>query len=189
MVIAIDLDGVVFDTEEYFRTYAHLYDLENVKNGLIGKSEMDMHKRHNWDNEVTNDFYQKYTECILDQAPIKPGAKYVINQLKKQGHKLVCVTLRGYYHDYEISITEKRLKQEGIEFDKIVYNQHNKLDVCKSLGVGIMLEDNAKNVKILSKNKIKCLYFRANGLKKVKNKNVIEVQNWAQVLEYVKNNY
>ena len=41
MVIAIDLDGVVFDSEEYYRTYAHLYDINLVKNGLLDKKEMN----------------------------------------------------------------------------------------------------------------------------------------------------
>ena len=34
MVVAIDLDGVIFDSEEYYRTYSHLVDLKNGGTGL-----------------------------------------------------------------------------------------------------------------------------------------------------------
>ena len=183
MVIAIDLDGVVFDSEEYFRTYAHLYDISLVKNGLLDKKEMSVHSRHGWNKDIANEFYEKYTAEVLNNAPIKPGAKYVLKQLKDAGHTLVCVTLRGYYRPCEIEITERRLKEENIVFDKIIYKQSNKLDACKQENVEIIVDDNPNTIKLLSKNKIKCLHFRGAGLKKVKGKNVTEVQNWGDVLQ------
>lgn len=185
MVIAIDLDGVVFDTEDYFRTYSQLYDFNLVKNGLIDSQEMDVHKRYGWDNSVADDFYSKYTEFVLNVAPIKPGAKYVIEELKKQGHKLVCVTLRGYYRQCEIDITEKRLKDANIIFDKIYYKEYNKVETCKLENVDFVIEDSAKNIQSLIKEKIRCLHFKAAGLKSVKSEYVTEVQNWAQILEII----
>lgn len=188
MVIAIDLDGVVFDTEDYFRTYSQLYDINTVNNGLIDSSEMDVHKRYGWDNSIADKFYNEYTELVLNKAPIRPGAKYVIDQLKKQGHRLVCITLRGYYRQCEIDVTEKRLKQEGIEFDKIYYKEHHKLETCLCEKVDYMIEDNAKNILSLVNGGIKCLHFRGVGLKKVDDPNVTEVQNWAQILEILTKN-
>ena len=185
MVIAIDLDGVVFDSEEYYRTYAHLYDIKNVKNGLLNTEEMNVHDRHGWDKQTADDFYAKYTAEVLNNAPVKPGAKYVLNELKKLGYKLVCITLRGYYRECEIEITERRLKEENIIFDKIIYNQHNKLAACKEEGVNLIVDDNHNTMMLLSENGIKCLHFRGAGLKKVERQNVIEVQNWGQVLEEI----
>lgn len=183
MVIAIDLDGVVFDTEEYYRTYAHLYDIVNIKNGLLNAEEMNVHDRHGWDSQTADEFYAKYTAEVLNNAPLMPGAKYVINELKKLGHTLVCITLRGYYRKCEIEITEKRLKKENILFDKIIYNQHNKLSACQQEKVDVIIDDNHKTISLLADNNIRCLHFRGAGLKKVCNENVTEVQNWAQVFE------
>lgn len=184
MVIAIDLDGVVFDTEDYYRTYAHLYDIYVVKNGIKNKREMNVFDRHGWSKENANDFYGKYTEEVLRTAPIKPGAKFVLDKLKEMGHKLICVTLRGYYRECEISITEERLKQAGIEFDKIIYSQLDKVKACKDEGVECMVEDSHTNIERLSTNGIKCLHFKGAGLREAnKNDNVTEVQNWADVLE------
>lgn len=187
MVIAIDLDGVIFDTEEYFRTYGQIYDMEIVKNGLITKNEINLKKRHNWDSKTADEFFEKYTAEVFTKAPVKPGVKYVINELKKQGHKLVCITLRGYYRKCEKEITEQRLQQENILFDKIIYSQEYKVDACKQENVEIMLEDNPNNIESLIKNDIKCIYFRTLGLKEINSEKVFEVQNWAQAYDVLKN--
>ncbi|MBO5884748.1 MAG: hypothetical protein J6Q51_03030, partial [Clostridia bacterium] len=164
------------------------YDFNLVKNGLVDSQEMDVHKRYGWNNNIADKFYTEYTATVLNNAPIKPGAKYVIDELKKQGHKLVCITLRGYYRQCEIDITEQRLKDAGIQFDKIYYKEHNKVDTCKMENVDFMIEDSAKNIQSLIKEKIKCLYFRAAGLKSVESDCVTEVQNWAQILEIITKN-
>lgn len=185
MVIAIDLDGVVFGTEEYYRTYAQLYDMEFVKNGVIDKTAMEVATRFGWEQNYIDDFYAKYTETILHNAPVRPGAKYVLEKLKQMGHTLVCITLRGYYRDCEISITEQKLKQENIVFDKIIYSQQNKLNACQQEKVDVIVDDNHNIMQILAENNIKCLHMRGAGLKSVEHKNVICVQNWADVLQKI----
>lgn len=184
MVIAVDLDGVVFDSENYYRTYAHIYDLEVVKSGTYDKQELNMFARHNWNKDNANEFYELYTQKVLEQAPIKPGAKYVLTKLKEMGHKLVCITLRGYYRECEIDITEDRLKEAGIEFDKIIYCADDKYNYCKKEGVSVIIEDNHSTLEKLSDKGIIGLHFRGAGLKKVEKENVYEIQDWADVLEY-----
>lgn len=184
MVIAVDLDGVVFDSENYYRTYAHIYDLEVVKNGTYDMQELNVFARHNWSKDNANEFYGLYTQKVLEEAPIKPGAKYVLNKLKEMGHKLICITLRGFYRECEIEITEKRLKDAGIEFDKIFYCAEDKYSYCKEEGVGVIIEDNHSTLSKLSDKGIVGLHFRDAGLRKVDKRNVYEVQNWADVLEY-----
>lgn len=185
MIIAIDLDGVVFDTEEYYRTYAHLYDINVVKNGMIDSEEMDTHVRFGWNNDIANEFYAKYTEIVLNNAPLKPGVKYVLEQLKQLGHTLICITARGYYRQCEIDITEKRLNDAGIIFDKIIYNKTKKLQACQEERVDLIIDDNHKTIELLSENNIKCFHFKGAGLKSVKNKNVIQVQNWGDIFENI----
>lgn len=186
MVIAIDLDGVVFDTEEYYRTYANIYDFYKVHNGLKNKKEMNVHSRHGWNQEIADEFYGEFTSKVLNNAPIKAGAKFVLNEFKKQGHKLICITLRGYYRECEIEITERRLKEANIEFDKVIYKQHNKLLPCLEEKVDIIVDDNPDTMELISNNSnIKCFHFRGAGLRKVTNQNVTEVQNWGDLLEQI----
>lgn len=187
MIIAIDLDGVVYDTEEYYRTYSHLYDIALIKNGLRESDEADVHKRYGWDNSQANEFYEEYTEKVLTDAPLKPGVKYVLQQLKSLGHTLICITLRGFYRQCEVDITERRLKEDNIVFDKIIYNQANKLDVCLIEKVDLIVDDNPKTIELLANNNIKGFHFRGAGLKNVKHKNVTEVQNWGDIYEKILN--
>ena len=185
MVIAIDLDGVVFDSEEYYRTYSHLYDIHFYQSGLHNKEEMDVFNRLNWDKKKADEFYEKYTALVLENAPIKPGAKYVMEKLKSLGHKLICITLRGQYRPCEIEITEKRLKEENIVFDKVIYSQQNKLFACQEENVSLIIDDSPKTIGTLSQNGIKCFHFRGAGLKKVEGENIVEMQNWADVYENI----
>ena len=185
MVIAIDLDGVVFDSEEYFRTYSHLYDIALVGNGLRNSKEMAVHDRYGWDKETANEFYAKYTAEVLEKAPLRPGAKYVLDKLKEMGHTLVCITLRGYFHECEVTITERRVKELGLPFDKIIFNQKNKLNACNEENVSLMIDDNPNTCKLLSENGIKCFHFRGAGLRQVEGDNIVEVQNWGVVLEQI----
>lgn len=185
MVIAIDLDGVVFDSEEYFRTYSHLYDIALVGNGLRNSTEMAVHDRYGWDKETANQFYAKYTAEVLERAPLRPGVRYVLNKLKEMGHTLICITLRGHFHECEVSITEKRVKELNLPFEKILYNQKNKLTACIEEGVELIIDDNPNTAKLVSDNGIKCFHFRGAGLRKVEGENIAEVQNWADVYEKI----
>lgn len=185
MIIAVDLDGVVFDTENYYRTYSHLYDIALIKNGMIDGTEMGVHKRYGWNNDQANEFYEKYTAQVLSDAPFNPGARYVLRELKKQGHTLICVTLRGYYRQCEIDITEQRLKENNIVFDKIIYNQSNKLEVCLQEKIDLIIDDNPKTIQMMAENNIKCLHFKGAGLKSVTHPNVVQVQNWGDVYENI----
>lgn len=47
MIIGIDLDGVIIDTEILYRTEAELYDINELKqNSLVDKSEVLTSKRY-----------------------------------------------------------------------------------------------------------------------------------------------
>ena len=48
--LALDLDGVVFDSENLYRVYTEMYDVDVKKgNNIINNSERTFQKRYNWD--------------------------------------------------------------------------------------------------------------------------------------------
>ena len=48
--LALDLDGVVFDSENLYRVYTEMYDVDVKKgNNIINNSERIFQKRYNWD--------------------------------------------------------------------------------------------------------------------------------------------
>lgn len=187
MIIGIDLDGVVFNTESYFRTYGELFDIKIGGKGMINPTELKVRKRYGWSEEARQQFLEEVVTEVEKTAPLMPYAKEVLAALKQAGHKLVVITSRGYLYNEEIEITKQRLQEEGLEFDKVIYKAYDKLDLCKEEKLDLLLEDFSDNVEVAANAGIKCLYFRDASLKEVKHENVTEVHNWAEVLRYVLN--
>ena len=119
MKIGIDLDGVVFNTEMLWSTYAELYDcIELNKNSVITKLEPRFQERYDWSEEDKNAFLDKYAD--ITEFDMMPGAKQVINMLKDEGHELVVITARGAISNQTegANIAAQKLKNEGIKFVK-----------------------------------------------------------------------
>ncbi|MEG1582237.1 MAG: hypothetical protein RR334_03710 [Clostridia bacterium] len=184
MVIGVDIDGVLFDTENFFRTKAELHDISIKGKGMFNFEGNTILERYDWSKETMDDFYNKYFVQIFNDAPLFPYAKEVFYKLKADGHKLIAITARGIWSDIEIDITNKRLAEEGIVFDKLIYNQKNKLDACIKEKVEVMIDDRKKVLINIANNGIKCLYFRTLVLDFMEHENVTEVRNWGDVYRY-----
>ncbi|MBQ8844460.1 MAG: hypothetical protein IJ008_00415 [Clostridia bacterium] len=187
MNIGIDLDGVVFDTETYFRAYADLYDLEINGGGLKDKSQGKVQNRFAWSKEHMDNYLYNYVEPIEEEAPFMPLVKIVLKKLKELGHKLIVISSRGIIDPNGMEIANRRFQEEGLEFDKILSGQESKLEFCKHEKIDVMIDDLYEHIDYLSNNGIKCFYFRSKGMKKVDRENVIEVDNWAQILKEIIN--
>ncbi len=60
MRIAIDLDGVVFDTERYFRVISEIEDVNNFGlNNRLNNEELRFQERYNWNKKFSDGFYAK----------------------------------------------------------------------------------------------------------------------------------
>lgn len=63
--IAIDLDGVIFDTERYFRVASEIEDVNKYGlNNKVDNRNLRFQDRYNWDKDFIEDFYKK-TYMIL----------------------------------------------------------------------------------------------------------------------------
>ena len=93
--IALDLDGVVFDSENLYRVYTEIYDVEkNKKDTLIDNTQRIFQKRYNWTEDEFKQFYIENAEKILKDANIMVGADIVLNKLKEK-FELIVVTSRN----------------------------------------------------------------------------------------------
>lgn len=185
MKIAIDMDGVLYNSEEYYRAYAELYDLEIKGGGVINQKSIRIQHRFNWTKEQVHDFCAKYVPYVAKNSALKPLAKEVIDFLHKKGHTLIAVTTRGEQFEIEKKITQKRLKKEGIKFDKIYFSCPNKDEICEKENVDYVIEDYLENVKKISSRGIKTIYFKdyADG-EDCKDKNIIQVENWGEIYRF-----
>lgn len=93
--IAIDLDGVVFDSENLYRVYTEIYDVEHFKkDSLIDNKQRIYQKRYNWTEEEKKKFYETYTHEILKNSNIMPGADIVLKKLSRK-YELLVITSRS----------------------------------------------------------------------------------------------
>lgn len=180
MNIAVDLDGVLFDTESWFMTYARIHNFEVPGGEVTNKDNCWVQDRYNWPEEEIKKYIEKYGFQIESKAPIMPFAKEVLNAISKK-HKVFSISARGLWHVSEEKITKKRLRREKIQFEKIEFGSHSKIEACKKNKIDIMIDDYPKNVIELAENGIKCFYFRDLARQQINHENVIEVRNWGDV--------
>ncbi len=188
MKIGIDLDGVVFDTEALWGVYAELYDcIELNRNSVIDNGEPRVQERYDWTEEEKNTYLDKYVN--LKDFNLVPGAKEVIELLRKDGHELIVITARGALENQTngVNIAEEKIKKEGLVFDKYYWKRRDKLDVCKEEKIDVMIEDNIHNCIAINGENIKTIYFNSLGRRHViNNDKITEVANWGEVYRAIK---
>lgn len=181
MNIGIDFDGVLFDSETMLRSTAAIFNSQIGGKAMSNPEELRAYKRYAWTKEIEDKFLSENLLNIFKKAPIMIHAKEVISLLQQQGHKVYAITNRGYNFAEEIEITNNRLKEENIDFEKIIYTENDKLEVCKQLNIDLMIDDLYDAVDKISNAGIKCLYYRDLVLKFCTNENVKEVRNWGEI--------
>ena len=182
-IIALDLDGVVFDSENLYRVYTEIYDTDiNKKDNVIDNSLRRFQERYNWDHEMRRDFYTKYSIEVLENSNLMPGAELVISKLKDY-YDFIIVTLRN---DEELKCSLKELDRIGLCNVKIYNNAKDKLSIYKKENVSIIIDDSELVCTESSNNKILSLYFKNNAASKLKeNKYLKNVNNWGEIYKYL----
>ena len=95
MKIGLDIDGVILNSENEIRLKAELYDLIELNGkGVSHPNEFLEGDRYDWSKEELDTFREKYFLGISNNSYPMPGAKQVIDMLRKDGHKLVIITAK-----------------------------------------------------------------------------------------------
>ena len=187
MKIGLDLDGVVLDTETQFRNEAELYDILKLnRNSTKDQSAQWAQDRYKWADDEKNEFIEKYLIEGTKKSHIMPGAKEVIELLKKDGHELVVITARG--HDIPVmkKLAQEMLEKENITFDKYYWETPEKVETAKKENIDLMVEDSLSNCMKLSKENIKSIYLRDSNMKPANDKNIKECYIWGEVYRYIR---
>ena len=88
MNIGIDIDGVIFDSETYFRCFAEMYDIDSgINSGIVKKDEVRVQRRYDWPYEQFRDYIEKgielTTENCLTIIPEESAKKGRLNNCKR----------------------------------------------------------------------------------------------------------
>lgn len=188
MKIGIDLDGVVFDSETTFRTYEEIFDIDILKgNNLINMEEPKYQQRYNWTIEQENDFTRRFYMKVSKDSTLMAGFKAVFPLLKGLGHKFVVITARGRSVEEMKDDAIRLLNENNITFDKYYWKIHDKLEICKTENIDLMIDDDWRIIQNLALNKVKTLYFRDTNIKKLEeNEYITEVNNWGEIYRKIK---
>ena len=188
MRIGIDLDGVIFNSENYISAFLELTYMDQIDESKLNFKSNSSKKRYHIPDADFNELLKKYEDCIK-KCPLMPYVKEVIDYLKEQGHELYIITARGRYGKRHISLTKRRLVKERIKVDGYCFSQIDKVNACKMLGIDLMIDDGYEVVESLSKNGIKCFQFIADRTELVKNKNVEPVYNWGEIARKINKSF
>ncbi|HJJ12921.1 MAG TPA: hypothetical protein OIM48_06455 [Clostridiaceae bacterium] len=189
MKIGIDIDGVILDYERILKTYGDLYDfIELKKDGIVNRNEHYLRNRYNWTEEERMDFVNRYFLELSKITPLVPGAKTIINMLKKEGNELIIISARGGMIEEMKDVALEKFEEENLTFNKYYWKQEDKLEVAKRENIDVMIDDSYDVCKKLSSNGIRTIYFRDKEMKLLEqNEYLKEVSNWGEIYRYIKN--
>ena len=177
----------MLDTEKQFRNEAELFDILKLnRNSTKDQSAQWAQDRYKWADDEKNEFIEKYLIEGTKKSHIMPGAKEVIELLKKDGHELVVITARG--HDIPVmkKLAQEMLEKENITFDKYYWETPEKVETAKKENIDLMVEDSLSNCMKLSKENIKSIYLRDSNMKPANDKNIKECYIWGEVYRYIR---
>ena len=196
MNIGIDIDDTISETFETLLPYAQKYTIEDLKI----KSEINMNqdfldhfyivKMNGWKEEEAISFWNKYYGEILKKVNIKKFAAEVINKLKQEGNKIYFITARWDMPNDNIQeITKQWLKKNNVEYDELIINASDKLQLIKEKNIDVFIDDSFKNCKNIAENsntKVYMMTSRVNGT--FNHEKITRVYSWPEIYSLIKEN-
>ena len=193
MNIGIDIDDTISETFETLLPYAQKYTIEDLKRESKVKIDSNMANHfyivymNGWNEQEAMDFWSKYYAEILREVNIKKFAKEVINKLKQEGHKIYLITARWDMPNDDVKeITRKWLEENKVEYDKLIINASDKLQLAKENNIDIFIDDSFKNCKTIADNtkaKVYMMTSRVNG--SFEDENIKRVYSWPEIYDLI----
>lgn len=181
--IALDLDGVVFDSENLYRVYAEMHDVDKFKfNNLIDNSPRTFQKRYNWNEEEFKLFYNTNAKKVLTTANLMTGVDVVLKKLLAN-FEIIIITARN---DEEVLIAKDKLNELGLCGIKIFNNEHGKIKRLKDEKCDYIIDDDENICRQASANGINSIYFKNPASNLVEDTNNFKVvNNWGEIYKYL----
>lgn len=179
--IALDLDGVVFDSENLYRVYTEMYDVDIMKkDSLIDNEQRIYQKRYSWSNEDKIKFFDKYAKTVLSTSNFMTGVDIVLPKLNKE-FKLAIITSRNKSNtQYAVD----KLKQIGLSIE-VFYDETEKVNRLKSENCDYIIDDDMDICLNAATKGIKALYFKNAAARKIISTDYITtVNNWGEIYKF-----
>jgi len=181
--IALDLDGVVFDSENLYRVYAEMHDVDKFgRDNIIDNSPRLFQKRYDWPDEELKDFYKKNAPIVLSTANLMTGVELVLKKLMNN-FEIIVITSRS---EDETSYGLEKLKNVGIDNLKVFFNEHSKIERLKIEKCDYIIDDDIDICKNAAKENITGIYFKNAASDKVDDVRFFKVvNNWGEIYKFL----
>lgn len=197
MIIGIDIDDTLTNTSELLLAYAQKYDYEVLKgNGSINKEKVysiingeKVKDGMGWTTEQNNAFKDMYHANVLENAPIKPFAKEIINKLIEEGDEIIFITARNNKGDRisdSYSISKRLLDKNEIKYNKIITECEDKLLECKKNNVDIFIDDKIETCLELEQGGVHSFLMNTPFNNSLDEKNLIRVFSYIDLYYKIK---
>ena len=189
MVIGIDMDDTICSTNELIIEVADQYDKEVLGGtGVKDINAYEFTEMMGWPKEMKGQFFADRLEYIMSHAPIKEGAREVINRLHDNGCKIIIISFRkDKYLTDPYKLTIDWLQENGIKYDKVFVNTGTKEDECIENNVKLFIDDKESHCEDVSREGIDVLLF--TNAYNHDEKRFTRVDNWYEVEKYIKEHY
>ena len=185
MVIGLDIDDTITDTYAVMFGYAQKYTIEDLnKLGKIDYNQsISSHNyiqiMHNWNEKEEENFFRQYYKKIVEETEPFPFAVETINRLKQEGHKIILITARWDFDNTNVkNLTEKWLKKQNINYDKLVVNAGEKLEAALENNLDVFVDDSFENCRAVANGGIKTFIMDTRCNKNLEDPKIERVFSW-----------
>ena len=194
MNIGIDIDGVLTNDDDYILDYTSKYCYENNLKGF-NNANLYEYSKLNWNEAIINDYREKYFINYIKNEPARKFASEIIKKLKEDGNKVFIITARyktaengKVGNDNVRECTINWLKENKIEYDKIIFTKPPKVRDILENKIDIMIEDSPTTIGELVKV-VKVLYYDTRYNRNIEYENITRVYSWYDIYMPIKNQY
>jgi uncharacterized HAD superfamily protein len=186
MILGIDMDDTICDTNENVIVEADKYDKEVLGGtGIKDINAYEFTEMMGWPKDMKGQFFADRLEHIMGTAKIKDSAKEVINKLHEEGCKILIISFRkDKYIKDPYALTKNWLDEHGVYYDKIYVNTGSKVDECIDNDVDLFIDDKESHCEEVYNAGVPVLLF--TNLYNHDEKRFKRADNWKQVYNYIK---
>lgn len=191
MNIGIDIDGVLTNDDDYILDYTSKYCYDNNLKGF-NDANLYEYRKIDWNEETINDYREKYFLNYIKNEPARKFASEVIKKLREDGNKIFIISARyktakngKIGNDNVRECTINWLKQNEIEYDKLIFTKPPKVKDILENKIDLMIEDSPTTIGELVKV-VKVLYYDTRYNRDIEHENITRVYSWYDIYMKIK---
>lgn len=136
MKVVIDCDEVLRD---FVGSLTQVYTKHYPDHKLIPITEWELDQFFPIGKDIYQFAFEEHVHSIFGQADVIPGAKEMMNTLKKYGHELIICTSQPKHKEW---ITLEWLEAHSIPYDSVVFTKDKSI-----VDAPILLDDGLHNLQ------------------------------------------